>query len=219
LRAYKYCNQRVLKKDSVKKTDSNEQFKTDQHRVLLTVPNSSAYAQKGRLFAVVDNTSLSAQNFFHNILITNPLDSGRIMYLNTITGGAVLSPSDQTLSYESALEITLIRNPSFVVTQNLSIVSLNFGFTGASAMMAGRNTAHQGGSTAFSTLQTVNPILLDFAGEIVIPPGNTIAIQFAAFGLTAGNPDVIFLNTTATWYELDLPGHKGKSHNSKQVLA
>lgn len=184
----------------------NQAVRTDRHNVLFALPAASAYSQLGRLFAVSSTGVLSQESGISQFLfISNPANSGRIMYLNTVSGGGMLSPPEQPLSYESTLQITLIRNPEFEVTQTLAIHNLNFGSADTSAMMAGINTIQIGGDIVTVLYQNLHSFQLNFNGEVVLPPGSTMALHFVASGLFLGNPDSLVFGATATWYEPDLP--------------
>lgn len=209
---FRYCKERCLscETDSIltcgKGVDGvTRAIRTDVNNILATLPSAGTHSQIGRLFSIVDNGTVNANFPSGYIIITNPSDSGRIMYLDSVIGGGRLTPTGQELNYKGALGIEIADVPVFEITEDLSIHNLNFGFPSNSAMMAGFNLTRPGGSVVFNMIQIVNPFRLNFEGKIIVPPGNTIAIGVKNYGLSLADPDSVFYEITVIWYELDIP--------------
>lgn len=181
--------------------------RTDQHNVLASLPSSSTHSQSGRLFSVRDGGSLGPADIFsHLIIFSNPPDSGRIMYLNSVICGTNILPPDTPVNYVSSVGVDLIANPLFIIFEELTPHNLNLGSSVTSVMLVGAHPQQNGGSSFFSTIQVSNTLELRFNGEIIIPPDRNIAVRIRTFGLSPASPEVVQFEMTVTWYELDVPG-------------
>jgi len=120
------------------------------------------------------------------IQVSNPGGSGRTLYVSRITGSAAAT----------AVTLTLLRNAT-VSGSTITPINYNFGSAVTSVMTARTSTSAPTGSpaTLLSLLLTVGPVIIDFTGQIVVPPGNSITISMTiASGSSAATGGI-------TWWE------------------
>ncbi|WP_150268974.1 hypothetical protein [Paenibacillus tepidiphilus] len=107
------------------------------------------------------------------IQVANPGGSGRTAYVSRVTGS----------SAASAVTLTVLRNAT-VTGATIAPVNFNFGSVNASVMTVRTSTAAPTGSpgTLASLLLAAGPVVVDFNGRIVVPPGSsvTLAITIAS---------------------------------------
>jgi hypothetical protein len=210
---FQFCSQRCLscETDSVQVCGEGidgvtRTISTDRHNVLAILPGASAQSQIGRLFSVVsDFPDITAASNGRTIIITNPSTSGRIMYIDSISGGSVnRTQPDEPVTFEAALAIDIIRNAA---AGNIPVVinSLNFAFPDNSAMSVTRVDSLASGSRVSMLTTAFGLFTLDIAGKIIVPPGRSIGVQLRAFNLEPPNTEVVLARITVTWYELDIP--------------
>jgi len=136
--------------------------------------------------------------------IQNPEDSGRILILDKVFGGSTFfpdNPANLPLNYRSAVQIVISRNAS-LTNDPLPINNLIFGSPNNSAMRAFFLTSV--GLPVSRSYQVAGFFDLNFAGRIIVLPGNTVGIH-AVGGNDVDAADPTEVALTATWFELNIP--------------
>jgi len=176
---------------------------TDTHSVLTTLPGASAFSQIGRLYSVATDFVLNVNNCNSVIGITNPITSNRTMYLERIIAGDILSPINQLLSYDSGIRMKIVSNPSIVESRLIEKSNLNLGYRTNSQIQACRISAFSGGTEIVRTANVAGHISIEFNGQIIVPPGHSIAIIISNELSLPGR--TIIGDITIIWYELNTP--------------
>ncbi|BBB91936.1 MAG TPA: hypothetical protein PKA28_06335 [Methylomusa anaerophila] len=167
----------------------------DQHNTL----NATAYSQIGRLYSVAD-TGLLHQNLLTlAYIIDNPSTSSRILYLEKITGGNV--PALSSTAYVPALRTMIYRDVQTRGTAQGTPCNMNFGYPNNSIMLVSRLEGMVNGTPVLAISHTSGQFSVDVQGQIIVPPGHNIAIQFTTDALNDNNQ--LMLNANILWYELD----------------
>ena len=180
----------------------NHPVRTDVNSVLATLPSASVQSQIGRLFSAVFAEFLTPESRSRLLIIENPTDSGRIIYLDSVFGGITIIPANQPLSYQTSLSFTLTRDTA-IQGSPFEERNLNFSFPDNSAMnLFFSNGVPSGGTIVAQSLQVFGQFSIDFAGKIIIPPGHNLGVQTFAGSLIEGS---VNMRETVIWYELDLP--------------
>lgn len=123
-------------------------------------------AREGVLFIAHFSASVpAAQNLM--LQVTNPMGSGRTMYISRVSGS----------SSASNVLLTLLRNGTFSGSA-VTPVNLNFGSANTSAMTAQGGTGTVGGSptTVAALILPTEPLVYSIGGGIVVPPGNSLTV-------------------------------------------
>ena len=177
-------------------------IETDTNSILIQIPQGSAYSQIGRLFTATTFVGVSSPTVVNVLDIVNPPDSGRVLYLNRLYGGTTLVPANQPLSYQSSLGVFLQIDASIAPGTPITPRNLNAGSSETSAMDVSQSTtANPPAETAGIFAQVGGLFSLDFNGQIIIPPGHTLAIFARNFVTVPANTLNFAIN--AVWYELD----------------
>lgn len=181
-------------------------IRTDVNNVLATLPSASTQSQIGRLFAANGALLLSSLTPGGSIIISNPLTSGRIMYIDSILGGSNISPLfTQNLSSAQPIEI-IMRRDSAAGTTEASVRNLNYGFPDNSVMNGTLSTALGNGDVVAYATQTFGSLIsLDFSGKIIVPPGHSFSIDALLTGVLEPDTALVQVLLTVIWYELDIP--------------
>ncbi|MGE5606196.1 MAG: hypothetical protein ACM3YE_10970 [Bacteroidota bacterium] len=179
----------------------NHPIRTDANSVLATLPSASVQSQIGRLFSATFGEFLTPESRSRLLIIENPTDSGRIIYLDSVLGGITAIPGNQPLSYQTSLSFTLTRDNA-IQGSPFEERNLNFGFPDNSGMNLFFSNGVHSGTIVAQSLQVFGQFSLDFRGKIIIPPGHNLGIQTFAGSLSEGN---VNMRETVIWYELDLP--------------
>lgn len=178
--------------------------RTDVNNVLGTLPSASVQSQIGRAFIsqifVILDSQTGTEEFA--IIISNPSDSNRIMYINEVFGGTAASDPvspDERL----AMSISFRRDPK-PGPGTLEIRNLNFGFPADSMMEATFTVQSAGGDTIALTIEEIGvSFKYNFAGIVIVPPDHSFGVRF--FGLSnVLNLTNVQVFANVSWYELDL---------------
>jgi len=209
--AFDFCTQRPLTCETDSITVCGEGIdgvirtvRTDVNNVLGNLPSASVQSQIGRsfisgFFAIFD-TDAGVNEVA--IIIENPGDSGRIMYINKVFGGTAAT---DPVAPDERLSISLsFRKDPTPGADILSITNLNFGSGETSMMEATFTLGSPGGNTFALTSEEVGvSFKYDFVGEIIVPPGHSFGIRFLPVGRALDLTDIpLWVNVT--WNELDL---------------
>lgn len=210
---FEFCSQRVLscEKDSIRTCgegiDTNiRTFRTDDRGILAGLPSAAVYAQIGRLFSADFRfPNLSADNNDGTIIITNPSDSDRIMYIDSFFGGSLnqIQP-EEPITFEAALSISMLRDAA-PGDNDIPIRNLNYGFPDNSAMIATALLGLAQGTAVSEAISAFGLFTFNLGGRIIVPPGHSFGVALNAFTLRALNPAQANAQITVIWYELDIP--------------
>jgi len=100
--------------------------------------------------------------------VTNPLGSGKDMYISRVAGSAAAA----------AVILTIIKNGTVSGTA-VTKVNLNFGSSTVSVMTAQSATTAIIGTpvTVASLLLSAGPFLINYTGSIIVPPNNSLTVS------------------------------------------
>jgi hypothetical protein len=118
--------------------------------------------------------------------VSNPAGSGRTLYVSRVTSSTATA----------AVTLTLLRNATVGGT-TITPINFNFGSALSSVMIARSSTtaATGGPATLVSLFLAVGPVIVDFTGQIVVPPGNSITASITiASGTSAATAAI-------SWWE------------------
>lgn len=168
---------------------SSQPLYTEQVNTYVTPGIDSApeggAAKAGLLFVIpAASTVTSAAPLV--VQVSNPVGSGRTLYVSRVTASTATA----------VVTLTLLRNATVTGTTVIPI-NYNFGSALTSVMTARTSNAAPTGSpaTLLSLLLTVGPTIVDFAGQIVVPPGTSITLSLAiASGSSAATAGI-------SWWE------------------
>lgn len=104
--------------------------------------------------------------------VTNPLGSGKNMYVSRVTGSSA-----------GAVTLSVLKNGTVSGTA-VTKVNLNFGSTAVSVMTAQSATVAVTGApvTVTSMLLSAGPFIIDYTGRIVVPPNNALTVTVTVTG-------------------------------------
>lgn len=129
------------------------------------MPETDA-AESGLLFTVPFTATVTTSAPLV-IQIANAGGSGRTMYLSRIIAS----------SATAAVTLTLLRNAT-VTGSTATPVNMNFGSSTTSVMTARTATAAPTGTptTVTSVLLAAAPVIVEYSGRIIVPPGNSLTL-------------------------------------------
>lgn len=143
-------------------------------------PTEGAAAKAGLLFTIPFSSTVTTAAPLV-LQVSNPVGSGRTMYISRVTGS----------SATAAITLTLLRNAT-VGGSVITPINLNFGSVFTSLMIGRSATVAPTGSPAsvVSWLLAAGPVIIDFSGQIVVQPGNSLTalltVASGNSGATAG---------------------------------
>lgn len=161
-----------------------EQVNTYVAPGIVSAPEGGA-AKAGLLFGIPFTSTVTTAAPLV-IQISNPGGSGRTLYVSRVTAS----------SATAAVTLSLLRNAT-VTGATVTPINYNFGSALTSVMTARTSTAAPTGgpATLVSLLLAVGPVVVDFTGQIVVPPGNSISTSVTiASGSSAAT-------TSISWWE------------------
>lgn len=170
-------------------------FQQDIHGTISVIPNYSAYAQAGLLFGTNQEDLISPDNQEFFLAFRNP--GPKTMYLNRVSGGVQLEPA-LARGYHETIHVAIL---SGSVTGGAPVFSVNYnlGSPITSTILVTLNPTVQQQTRLSVTRHPTGEFLLDFNGQIIVPPGFTLIVQIAGnLGEGVGR-----ISYTVTWYELD----------------
>lgn len=177
----------------------NHKLQTDAQGSVGTVPKDAAYSQIGRLFSYAGLIAFdTVQN--HRILLENPAANNRVLYLDTIVCGMVVSPLNEPVSNAGTLAIEIEGD---VIPEGekepVNPRNLNLGFPGNSTMALSIIPNYTPGLRLLFTRIMNEMVTLDLQGRIIVPPGHNVVVDF----LTNATPGfVVGIEFTITYYEI-----------------
>lgn len=149
---------------------NNQPLYTEQVNTYITpgiysLPEADA-AMSGLLFGIPFASTVTASAPLV-MQVSNPAGSGRTVYISRVIAS----------TGTAAVTLTLLRNAA-VGGSVTTPVNYNFGSALTSVTTARTATAAPTGSpaTLMSLLQAIGPVVLEFDGSIILPPGNSLTI-------------------------------------------
>ncbi|WNS43222.1 hypothetical protein [Paenibacillus sp. MMS20-IR301] len=160
-----------------------EQVNTYVAPAIDTLPEAGA-AMSGLLFGVPFAATVTAAAPLV-LQVANPGGSGRTVYISRVVGS----------TGAAAVTLTLLRNAT-VGGSTTAPVNYNFGSAVTSVTTARTAAAAPTGSpaTIMSMLLAIGPVILDFDGRIIVPPGNSLTLTITASSSTAATGNI-------SWWE------------------
>ncbi|OAB34968.1 hypothetical protein [Paenibacillus glacialis] len=136
-----------------------------------STPEGSA-SKAGMLFSVNFSSNVTAPSPLV-LQVTNPLGSGKNMYISRVSGS----------SAAAAIVLTILKNGT-VSGSAVTKVNLNFGSAAVSVMTAQSATAAVTGSpaTVESMLLAAGPFVINYTGRIIVPPNNALTVTCSHTG-------------------------------------
>ncbi|MBP1934264.1 hypothetical protein [Ammoniphilus resinae] len=176
---------------------THQLLKTDNNRVLATLPSASTHSQIGQLFSTVINVNTNF-NEVSQILFSNT--SSKTMYLDKIMCSSVVVPENTPRNYVSSVIVTIIKNVTIeALGTPLSATNLNTAFPDTASVTVTQNPNALSGTVIFGIRPLGEYASIDFDGRMIVPPNSNIIVQLL-FSL----PIVVNVDfwATITWYEL-----------------
>lgn len=174
-------------------------LQTDAQGSAAVVPKAAAYSQIGRLFSYTGLTAFDTVQS-HRVLLENPAANNRVMYLDTIVCGMVVSPLNEPVRNAGTLAIEIEGD---VIPEGEKVPvnprNLNLGFPGNTTMDLSTITNFAPGFRLLFTRIMNEMVTLDLQGRIIVPPGHNLMVEFltnAAPGFTVG------IEFTIIYYEI-----------------
>lgn len=149
-----------------------------------TLPEAGA-AMSGLLFGIPFAATVTSSAPLV-MQVSNPGGSGRTVYISRVIAS----------TGTASVTLTLLRNAT-VGGSVITPLNYNFGSAVTSAAAARTATAAPTGSpaTLMSMLLAIGPVILDFDGRIILPPGNSLTLSVTiASGSTAATGNI-------SWWE------------------
>ncbi|GLI07642.1 hypothetical protein YDYSG_36720 [Paenibacillus tyrfis] len=165
----------------------------------ITTPNivsspSYAAAQNGTFFAITTQSRSVAANGFLTTQLTNPANSGRTLYIQRVSGGATVNTTIDIL-----LNATFSAAGTSITPVNSNQGSTNTSLT-TSKLITQATDPTIGGIIFNSIIQTGGPVVIDFNGEIAIPPTTTNRTFYVRLVNNTNQTNLLSLNIS--WFEL-----------------
>lgn len=184
------CGQGI---DGVTRTIQQDTFGT-----ISILPNASAYSQAGRLFSVVDSLQTSGSNIEH-IAFENPPNNGRTMYLENVSVGISIDQETIPRDYEETLTVDISRAVNVTTGPVRTPINLNLGSSDASTLTVSNTSTFSGLSALSLTKHPTGECSLNFAGQIIVPPGQILLVSYSD---NRADGRIGTLTATVTWFEL-----------------
>lgn len=153
---------------------------------IISPPESNA-SQFGSLYSVNRSNSalvvLGLTSATISLMITNPVGSGKTLFVSQVTGSIGGSSLLSSLSGSAVL----VKSGTLTAPSTLTPVNNNFSSTNISAMTAQSSVSTVSGGTIIFSFQLVpGPFSKDYTGRIIVPPGNALAVSVTASSSTVG---------------------------------
>lgn len=155
---------------------------------------SSYYARSGQVYTACTGSISVSANGFLVLQLTNPAHSGKILYINRISGGATTNTT-----------FDMLKNATFSATGTpITPQNTNWNFSNSSAAtikyLSQGTDPTTGGTNLISIIQTGGPLILDYGGLYIIPYGPTDRELYLR--LTNNTNQVNILSINITWWEI-----------------
>jgi hypothetical protein len=197
---FQYCQLRNLScdTDSVRTCgqgiDGNIRvFQQDIFGSSSILPNSSAYSQIGRLFSIADGITLPDTSVIYTF--ENPPTNNRTMYLVNVAGGIRRFQESVLLT----MDVEIYKTTVLEVARELTPINRNLGSTVVSTLNVSEASDVEISTEYLSrTTHPSGEFSLDFYGNIIVPPGNTLAVEIRRIFETGSGSHF----NTITWFEI-----------------
>jgi hypothetical protein len=150
----------------------------------VSITNAADAARKGVLYSVnLDPGTLNAKTSGTDgiiaICLSNPEDSGKVLYLNRVMHGLVVTGTE-----DNSIDLDILKDGNWTGTGTLTAYNRNFSYTDRGAMtinyVHATNTNPLSSGTLISTRRTgasTAQVILEIAGEIIVPPAHSCTIK------------------------------------------
>lgn len=166
----------------------------------ITAPPETDASKSGRVFSINGSASatvvlgLTAATI--SMLVTNPLGSGRTVYLSQITG----SIGGSSLLSSLTGSMSIVKGGTLTSPSTLTPANNNFGNATTSVTTAQSSTGAITGGTIVVPFQLApGPFMQSFRGSIIIPPGSSISAIVTSSATAVGLTITSVLNLN--WWE------------------
>jgi hypothetical protein len=162
--------------------------------VVVNDPAASIAIQQGNLFIATTDPQDMSSNIYMGVQVTNPANSGKTIYVNSIIGGAI----KDTI-------IGIYRNATFSGTGTAPTPrNTNYGFSDTSSMtvkfLLSSTDPRNNGVLLYYTMQVGGPIEINYNGRIIVPSSSadqTIYLRIVNTGGIGNNVSI-----GIEWWEL-----------------
>lgn len=190
---------------------NNEVFNTSGNPIFTQMTNT--YQSPGIISPPESNASLAGSLYNVNLsnsalvvlgltsatislMITNPVGSGKMIYVSRVMGSVGGSSLLSSLSGSAVL----VKSGTLTAPSTLTPSNNNFSSTNVSVVTAKSSVSTvSGGTTLLSFQLAPGPFSQDYTGRIIVPPGNSLAVSVTASSSTAGL--TITSAANITWWE------------------
>lgn len=169
----------------------------------VSITNAADAARKGVLYcANLDPATLKAKTSTTDgiiaICLTNPPKSGKSLYLNRIIHGFVLSGVE-----DNSIDLDILKDGTWVGPSTLTAYNRNFDYSdrGITTInyVENTNTDPLSSGILISTRRSAvssAQVILEFHGEIIVPPAHSCTIKISNAGTKVGISSV-----SVVWWE------------------
>lgn len=139
-------------------------------------PPESDAAKSQVLYIATSNSTSVGSGSSLLFQIANPSNSGKSLYLSSISGGAT-----------AAATVTVYSGGTITGGTTPTPLNANFGSTNTSVMTTRLNTGTLGGTSTsvMAFLVSSGLFLIRFTGAIIVPPGKTVTVTIGTGSLSA----------------------------------
>lgn len=186
--------------DTITRPVNVQMTNTYQNPGTIAPPETDA-SKSGRVFSVNGSNSatviLALLSATISILITNPLGSGRTIYISQITG----SIGGSSLLSSLTGSMSIVKGGTLTSPTTLAPANNNFGnaTTSVSTTQSSASTI-SGGTTLTSFQLAPGPFAQQFSGRIIVPPGSSISAVVTSSSSAVGLTITSVLNVN--WWEV-----------------
>ncbi|OAB47009.1 hypothetical protein [Paenibacillus antarcticus] len=174
--------------DTITKPVNVQMTNTYQNPAISAPPESNA-SNFGRLFSIFGSASslvvLGLTSATISLLLSNPIGSGRTVYLSQVNG----SIGGSSLLSSLTGTMTMVKGGILTSPSTLTPTNNNFGNTTTSTSTAQSSTGAITGGTIVASFQLApGTFAQQFVGSIILPPGSSLSAvvtsSSSAIGLT-----------------------------------
>lgn len=185
--------------DTITRPVNVQMTNTYQNPDIIAPPETDA-SKSGGIFSINGSASatvvlgLTAATI--SMLVTNPLGSGRTVYLSQITG----SIGGSSLLSSLTGSMSIVKGGTLTSPSTLTPVNNNFGNATTRVTTAQSSTGAITGGTIVAPFQLApGPFTQPFSGSIIIPPGSSISAIVTSSATAVGLTITSVLNLN--WWE------------------
>ncbi|KZE81189.1 hypothetical protein AV654_01455 [Paenibacillus elgii] len=166
----------------------------------ISAPPETSAGSAGSLFSLTGSASalvvLGLTSATFSLLLSNPSNSGKTVYISRLTG----SIGGSSLLSSLFGSTTLFKGGTLSGAASQTPTNNNFNSTTASVVTAQSSTSGvTGGTTVYSYQLAPGPFVQNFIGGIVVPPGSSLSATVTSSSSVAGLTITSVINLA--WWE------------------